>query len=65
MKKRSLDLCDKDTKVMRYPGSDVPGMEYTTARPMAYETGANPKVPMPGKPWPKSLCHSSTTEGKG
>lgn len=38
---------DYTQQVERYPGCDVLGMEYTTARPIAYETGANPPVTVP------------------
>lgn len=55
-------------QVERYSGSGVLGMERTTARPMGYETGANPKVPMPGKVWtedcPATMRWDSTTNGK-
>lgn len=49
----------------RYPGSDVLGMEMTTARPMQYPTGANSKVYLPNQTWPDSMCYPSTTKGKG
>lgn len=48
----------------RYTGSDVPGMEYTTARPMSYETGADPDVLQPEKPWPGTFCHYAQIKGK-
>lgn len=38
-------------QAQRYEGSDVLGMERTTARPMGFETGADPELCMPGKPW--------------
>ena len=43
----SQEVCPQ---VERYTGSDVIGMEETTARPMFYETGADPAVFLPGKP---------------
>lgn len=49
----------------RYEGSDVLGMERTTARPMSFETGANPSVYLPGKPWTQddsaTMRYGSTT----
>jgi hypothetical protein len=56
-------------QVERYTGSDVIGMEYTTARPMGFETGADPDLRMPGKPWfqwadNKSMRYASHTNGK-
>jgi hypothetical protein len=51
-------------QVERYTGSDVLGMEYTTARPMGWETGANPPLPMPGDRCPGDLCHYATVKGK-
>ena len=50
-------------KAMRYTGSDVLGMEYTNARPMGYETGASPSVPMPGDRCPGDLTHWATIKG--
>jgi len=55
-------------QVERYLGSDVLGMEETTARPMSFETGADPAVRMPGRPrsWmsEKTMQTKSTTNGK-
>ena len=51
-------------QVERYTGSDVLGMEETTARPMGYETGANPPVNLPEKPWPCTYTHWATVKGK-
>jgi hypothetical protein len=56
-------------QVERYPGSDVMGMEYTTARPMGFETGADPDVYLPGRPWKqwndnKSMRFAATVKGK-
>lgn len=51
-------------QVERYPGSDVIGMEYTTARPMSWETGADPAVLKPPSHWPKPYCFASTTSGR-
>ncbi len=54
-------------QVERYLGSDVLGMEYTTARPMSWATGANPEVPMPGVPWVDdccTMCHRAEIKGK-
>ena len=57
-------------QVERYPGSDVLGMEETTARPLNYETGCQDfDLRMPGKPWYqwsdyKSMRHASHTNGK-
>ena len=51
-------------QVERYYGNDVLGMEQTTARPLHRATGANPDIPLPGKPWPESLCHYAQVKGK-
>ena len=51
-------------KQERYKGSDVPGMEMTTAKPMHWATGADPELPLPGKPWPHSLYWPATVKGK-
>jgi len=61
----SQEVCPQ---VERYPGSDVIGMEYTTARPMSFETGADPQVYLPGKPSTyfcrETMNYKSTTDGK-
>lgn len=55
-------------QVDRYTGSDVLGMERTTARPMSFETGADPDVYLPGKPWTQddsaTMRYRSTTNGE-
>lgn len=61
----SQEVCPQ---MERYPGSDVIGMEYTTAKPMYCETGADPEVRLPGKPFTffdqATMCQKSTTNGK-
>lgn len=55
-------------QVERYEGSDVLGMERTTARPMGYETGADPELCMPCKPWTEdcrqTMFHRAKVKGK-
>jgi hypothetical protein len=53
-----------NTQQERYPGSDVLGMELTTAKPLHWATGADPEIPLPGKPWPHSLYWDATVKGK-
>lgn len=52
----------------RYTGSEVLGMEYTTARPMHWETGMDACVPMPGKPWTEesraTMWHKAKVAGR-
>lgn len=43
----------------RYPGSEVLGMEYTNARPIHWETGANPPVFEPMSHWPEPFCYTA------
>lgn len=54
-------------QVERYEGSDVIGMERTTARPMGFETGADPELYMPGKPWTEesraTMWHKAQVKG--
>lgn len=47
----------------RYKGSDVLGMEETTARPMGYETGANPPVYQPEPSHRPVFCYHATVKG--
>lgn len=51
-------------QVERYTGSDVLGMEYTTARPMAYETGADSNVFLPEPCHRPVFCHYAQIKGK-
>lgn len=51
-------------QVERYTGSDVLGMEETTARPMGFETGANPPVYLPENSHRPVFCNYATVKGK-
>lgn len=62
-KSTGKDLPQQYLEQARYPGSDVPGMEYTNAQPIGQNGRAPAKLPQPGKTWPGSLCHYSTTNG--
>ena len=51
-------------QVERYTGSDVLGMEETTARPMAYETGADSPVFLPEPRHRPVFMHRAIIKGK-
>lgn len=61
--KKSNELSQQELKQTRYAGSGVCGMEYTNAQPIGQNGRAPARLPTPGKTWPGTFCHTSTTNG--
>lgn len=64
--KGGAEICGQEhvPQVERYKGSDVIGMEYTTARPLSYISGVDFRIQMPGKAWPNSMDHPAQVRAK-
>ncbi len=58
------DLKQEETAQIRFPGSEVLGMEYTTAFPSGSRNAAQPILQEPNPIWPYGFFYRSHTKGK-